>query len=483
MQLNTAQDFIDAAKRRKWWIVIPLFLSLVITYGVYKRLPRIYKTSTLILVQPQEVPEAYIKPTVRSMVADRLSTLSQQILSRTRLENVIQEFNLYPEVTGRSGMEQIVAAMRQAITIEVQRTRGRDVQNTFTIGYEGEDPRQVMMVANRLASLFIEENLRARERQATGTAEFLERELASIQTSLETKDQEIRAFKEKYMGELPQQLDANLRILGRLQDQMKNNADAFRATEERRIMVQQEIAQLSDQGSLLSGQQSVSRDSPVVQLSRLRSRLTEIRSMYTEQHPDVVDLKMQIDSLEKEIEEGAGTEQDSDSAAKPRVFNPAVARLRGNLAELGLETSRVKAEERRLIEQIAMYQSRVENTPRIEQELATLTRDYGLLKANYQSLLDKKIQARMAENLERRQMGEQFTVLDPARLPEKPYKPDPRRVMLIGAFLGLVFGCGLAYMRETGDRSFHRIEEIEKALGFPVIATIPRIGAAKLQLQ
>jgi uncharacterized protein involved in exopolysaccharide biosynthesis len=143
----------------------------------------------------------------------------------------------------------------------------------------------------------------------------------------------------------------------------------------------------------------------------------------------------------------------------------------------------VKAEERRLIEQIAMYQSRVENTPRIEQELATLTRDYGLLKANYQSLLDKKIQARMAENLERRQMGEQFTVLDPARLPEKPYKPDPRRVMLIGVFLGLVFGCGLAYMRETGDRSFHRMEDIEKALGFPVIATIPRIGAAKLQLQ
>lgn len=478
-QFYSLQDYIEIANRRKWWIIIPFVACIALSFGVYKKLPKIYKATTLILVQPQEVPEDYIKPTVKSLVSDRLSTLSQQMLSRTRLESVIKEFSLYPNALGKLTMEEIVDLMRKAITIEIERARGRDVQNTFTISYEGRDPKKVMMVTNRLASLFIEENLRARERQAVGTSDFIERELSAVEVALSEKEKGIRAFKERNMGELPGQLDANLRILERVQNQIKNNNDARKAAEERRIMLQREISELSNQGTSVVAGEVVSENPLLTQLTQLKTRLTELQSMYTDKHPDVIDTKTQIVRLEKDIEQQGDFNERTSPSGSPPVFNPALVRLRGELNEVELEIKRLKVEGESLRNQIEMYQRRVENTPKTEQELATLTRDYDLMKANYQSLLDKRIQAKMAENLERRQMGEQFKVLDPARMPEKPFKPDPRKTMLIGAFLGLVLGGGLGYMKESMDRSFHKVEEIERFLGFPVIATIPRIEKEK----
>jgi len=478
-QPYSLKDYIEIGLRRKWWIIIPFVACLALSYVYYKRLPKIYMASTLILVQPQELPEDYIKPTVKSLVSDRLNTLSQQILSRTRLESVINEFNLYSAWMEKVTMEEIVELMRKSITIEVQRTRGPDVQNTFTISYEGRDPREVMMVTNRLASLFIQENLRAREQQATGTSEFLERELSTIEVALKDKEKDIRAFKERYMGELPEQLDANLRILERLQDQIKNSNDARKAAEERRIMLQKEISELSEQATSAAGREVASENPLVTELNQLEARLAELQSMYTDKHPDVIDAKTQIARLEKHIAQQSDGNETPRSEGSSPVFNPALVRLKGELTETELEISRSKVEGESLREQIAMYQRRVENTPKTEQELFTLTRDYDLLKTNYQSLLDKRIQAKMAENMERRQMGEQFRVLDPARMPEKPFKPDPRKIILIGTFLGLVLGGGLGYMRETMDRSFRKPEEIERFLGFPVIATIPKIEKRK----
>ena len=483
MELNTPQDYIEMALRRKWWIIIPFVACVGLSYCYYKSLPKIYKATTLILVQPQEVPEDYVKPTVKSPVSGRLSTLSQQILSRTRLESVIRELNLYSDKVGRLASEEIVDLMRKTIKIEIQKSRGRDVQNTFTISYEGREPRQVMLVTNRLASLFIEENLRAREKQAVETSDFIDRELSASEVALREKEKDIRTFKELYMGELPGQLDANLRILERLQDQIKNNTDSRKASEERRIMLQREISDLSGQITSGIADGVVLGDSRLTKLTQLKARLNELQSMYTDKHPDVIDTRAQIAKLQKDIAKQVDIGEKPNSEGKLSVFNPALTRLRGELVEVKLEISRLKVEGKSLKKQIEMYQRRVENTPKREQELATLTRDYDLLKGNYQSLLDKRIQAKMAENLERRQMGEQFKVLDPARMPEKPFRPDPKRIMLIGVFLGLVLGGGLGYMKESMDQSFHKIEEIEDILSFPVIATIPRIktrGARKI---
>jgi len=486
-------DYLDIGLRRKWYIIIPLVVCALGSFGVYKYLPKVYKATTLILVQPQAIPESYVRSTITDTVVNRLNTISQEILSRTRLEKVIQEFNLYADIRKSLHLEEIVEIMRKAIEVKVQEPRrdGRDqTTNSFSISYEGEEPKTVMIVTNKLASLFIEENLRVREYRAEGTSEFLTKELQGMDERLKRKEQEIRNFRERSMGQLPQQLDANLRILERLQQQIKTTNETLRATEDRSIVIQSQIELLKKReptqvvrvGS--QGDISVDRgeDPLVTQLRNLKRDLAIAQSRYKETHPDVIDLKKKIADLEpkiKELMEKTNAGGVSEQILPPPTLDPETQRLltqyNGQYHAAVLEAKRLREEEKELKQQVSFYQRRIEETPRREQELTLLTRDYDLLKNNYQSLLDKKIQAQMSENLERKQQGEQFKILDPARLPEKPIKPDRNKILLMGAFIGLAMGLGLTWFRESMDQSFHAVSEVEDYLEIPVLAMIPNL--------
>jgi len=478
------QDYIEIAMRRKWWIIVPFVACIGLSYGIYKHLPKIYRATTLILVVPPEVPEAYIRPTVRSSASERLNTLRQEILSRTRLENVIKEFNLYPEIRETMPMEQVVEVMRKATDIWVRRVTGPD---TFTISHEGKEPKKVMMVANRLASVFIEENVATREKSAVGTSDFLNIELSAIEAQLKKKEHKIRLVKQTFMGELPEQLGSNLSILKRLQDQLNNVSQRRKGAEEMRIMLQSQLSQ-----TIEAGFNAVDRDVDsevvgdnqlVTELNGLKERLTQLLRINTDKHPDVIDVKTRIARLEEEItlqgEKNIAPQEDFVTRVNPQAqsqaFNPYVAKLDASINEIEAEIARLKVEKNTLEEQIALYQRRVENTPKREQEMAELMRDVNQLRTRYNSLSNKKFQAQLAENLERRQKGEQFKIIDPAVMPEKPFKPSRKKIMFFGAFFGLVLGCGLAYMRENMDRTFHKTEEVEQLLGLPVVAAIPRI--------
>jgi polysaccharide chain length determinant protein (PEP-CTERM system associated) len=489
-------DYLEMGLRRKWYIVIPLVLCVLVSFGVYKYLPKVYKATTLILVQPQRVPESYVRATITDSVAGRLSTIGQEILSRTRLEKVIQEFNLYSEVRNNLPMEGIVGMMRNAVEVKVQaNSQNERTQNSFSISFEGKDPKTVMMVTNKLASLFIEENLKARESQAEGTSEFLSKELMGMEERLKRQEQTIRDFRERAMGQLPQQLDANLRILERLQQQLQTTSENMRAAEGRSMLLQNEIEQLKMQGQFSRsqrlhgdmgsgtedmGRQSIPEDPLIIQLNNLKQELASAQSKYKETHPDVIDVKKKIANLERRVKalfERQETEKTESLFLS--TLNPNTARLIAQYTEQYksalLEANRGKEEAKNLKEQISIYQKRIEDTPRREQEIALLTRDYDLLKTNYQSLMDKKIQAQMAENLERKQQSEQFKILDPARIPEKPIKPDRNKILLMGGVLGLAAGLGLAWFRESLDQSFHAVSDIEDYLGIPVIATLPNL--------
>jgi uncharacterized protein involved in exopolysaccharide biosynthesis len=226
------------------------------------------------------------------------------------------------------------------------------------------------------------------------------------------------------------------------------------------------------------GSEQLTGDPLMTQLNNLKRDLSNAQSKYTENHPDVIDLKKKIANLEKRVEARRQEGLKEDNSATP-VLDPASKRLLTQYTEqhneVQLEIRRLKEEGIKLKEQIVLYQKRIEDAPKREQELVLLTRDYDLLKSNYQSLLDKKIQAQMAENLERKQQGEQFKILDPARVPENPVKPDRNKILLIGAFLGIATGFGLAWFRESLDQSFHSVPEVEEYLGIPVIATIPSL--------
>ncbi|MFX0200782.1 MAG: GumC family protein [Candidatus Hodarchaeota archaeon] len=484
----SVQDYVEMALRRKWWIIIPFVVCIGLSFGVYKKLPKIYRATTTILVVPPEVPENYIAPTVKSTASEGLNTLRQQILSRTRLENVIRELNLYSDMTNKKTMEEIVEVMKKAIYIEVQRVAGPD---TFAISYFGRDPRTVMLVTNRLASLFIEENLTAREKQAATTSIFLERELFSVEAKLKNKESQIRTIKESYMGELPEQLSVNLSILKSLQDQLESVNQRIKLTEEMRLMLQNQLSQLSTLGTDVVasnvGSESVEESYLDSRLTQLKEELSQLLSVYTAKHPDVIALRDRIARLEKDTAPQEGNNillqgdvnASSGPEVNPPILNPFSIQLEEQINQMGAEIAKLKAERESLDKKVALYQNRVENTPKREQELAGLTRDLKLLQDYYTSLRNKLFQAKMAENLERRQKGEQFKILDHARMPEKPFKPNPKKIMLVGVLLGLVLGGGLGYMKETMDRSFHKIEEIEDFLELPVIATIPRIETKK----
>jgi polysaccharide chain length determinant protein (PEP-CTERM system associated) len=470
-------DYIEIFLRRIWYIVIPLVVVMIGAIFYAYSSPKLYRASTLILITPQKVPEAFVRPTVTSTIGERLQSIGQEIMSRTRLEQIISELKLYEEEAKSGSLEGIVELMRKNIEVEI---KGRE--GYFTISYIGKDPKTVTVVTNKLASLFIEENLKLREQQAMGTSEFLSNELEATKAKLEEQEKMVARFKKQFMGELPEQREANLRVLEQLQLQYQRIGDSLRAAQDRRLIIQKQLSDLelaiaseeSTKGtSSLTGR---SRSTQETQLEQLENQLSDLQAKYTEKHPDIQVVRKRIAELEAEIEKGKlEKEKGLKEGGKGRSVNPRSREIRDQLILTEREIERLKEEDAKLRVQMAKYSERVEKTFTREQEMALLTRDYQNVRETYQALLKKSQEAQQAENLERRQKGEQFKVIDPARIPGMPFKPDIPKILLFGLLLGLGSGFGMAFFREQMDRSFRDAEDLEATLGLKVIANIPKV--------
>ncbi len=474
--------YIDIFLKRLWYFIIPLLLVLAATAVYLVTAPRWYKSTTLVLVSPQRIPPEYVKATVTSSVAERLQSIAQEILSRTRLEQVINEYKLYPEKVKAVPMEVVVEAMRKDIQIDVPKGKEKE-QNYFSISYMGKDPRLVAAVTGKLASLFIEENLKIREQQAVGTTEFLESELKANKEKLDRAQEEITAYKRRFINELPENREANLKVLEQLRIQSQKIQEAIKAAEDRKLLMQSQLASVPHTGEASLGTETASGTSTtsgrppiLVQLSRLKGLLEDLRARYTESHPDIQITKKKIAELEKILAEtpASGSKTTGRDPITDQYYQFQETR-KTQLAIVDKEITRLKKEEERTQAMIAAYQARIENTPLRELALNNMVREFTNLNEAYQNLLKKNTEAQQAENLERRQKGEQFRIIDPARIPEKPFKPDVRKVLLIGLALGLGSGLGLVFIREQMDRSFRDAEDLETTLGLKVLANIPKI--------
>jgi polysaccharide chain length determinant protein (PEP-CTERM system associated) len=471
MEKVEIEKYKDMAMRRMWWIIIPFLLSLLIGLGLYLKLPKLYRASTLILVQPQKVPQEYVREIVSVGIEDRLRTITQQVTSRTNLEKIIGEFNLYSEQGGPVFMEDKVEGLRKRITVDVS-GGGRQGTNAFQISFIGAYPKQVADVTNALTSYFIAENLKLREDQAIGTAEFLSEELETIRRRLIEKEAELKRYRESFMGGLPEQLDTNLKILERLQQQITTNQENLREAQNRRLLVQQQLADARKTRESITPPAPPARpgEEPQESLEQLKAYLASLEARYTQRHPDVVRLKRKIADLESKEQ---STPEKAEVIPDNTAFIEAERGMLNQLREIDLQIQNLKSEAVRLNAQIKQYEALVENTPKREQELLSLNRDYDNIRQTYNSLLSRKLEAELAVSMERKQKGEQFRILDPAKVPMNPFKPDMRRIFLMSVFLGLAVGCGLAYVREIMDTSFRRPEEIENFLHVPVIASLP----------
>ncbi|HUV60150.1 MAG TPA: XrtA system polysaccharide chain length determinant [Desulfatiglandales bacterium] len=469
------EKYKQIALRRRWWIIIPFLLSILTGIVLILVLPKVYQSNTLILIQPQKVPASYVQEIVSVDIEDRVRTITQQVTSRTNLEKIIKEFDLYNEPGSYMFMEDKVKILRENISIEVSGGSGRRSGGTptsFQIFFTGKYPKRVANVTNALASYFIAQNLKIREDQAIGTSEFLTDELENIRRRLLEKEEELKRYRERYMGGLPEQLETNLRILERIQGQIVTNQENLREAENRKLMIQQQIAeaaQIRISSTIIPVTPGREAEQPM-SLDQLKIQLASLEARYTERHPDVISLKEKIADLESKEKTDV---KEAQKLPKNRDMIQAERNLVNQLREIELGIKNLKAEAAQLHSQMKSYQTQVENTPKREQELMSLNRDYNNIRETYNSLLGRKLEAELAVSMERKQKGEQFRILDPAEVPIRPLKPDIRRILLMTVLLGFALGCGLAYLRETMDTSFRRPEDVEEVLQVPIIASLP----------
>ena len=479
-------DYLEILRRRVWMVLACLLVGLLGAGVAFLVIPKTYRSSTLILVESQKVPTDFIKPVTVDTIEERLITIQQQIFSRTLLRKIIEEFGLYKDRLAREPLEDVIEDMRKDIKVTTVDDRLRRNIQAFTIAYEGVDPLMVMKVTNKLAALFIEENLRVREQLIEGTSEFLENELKSVREKLVLEEKQISEYKMRYKGELPAQVEANLRTLDRLQMELQNANETVRMSEEKREILRDF---LKNPGSAPNAPYVA--DSQTVQLEQLRAQLVKLRSEFKDTYPDVVETKRLIGELETELASGAPKSSSSRESRKEVESSGAgTEQVRGELEMAG--NRNLTAQIRALSAEIAMrkqrraqlenlirdIERRVEASPKHEQQLSVLLRDYENNRLSYEKLQNNKIAASISENLEKRQKGEQFRIVDPANLPISPVKPDPLRVFLGGLAAGFVLVGGTIWWKDLRNLPFRRPEEVEAALESPCLATIPPMSGS-----
>jgi polysaccharide chain length determinant protein (PEP-CTERM system associated) len=467
------EQVLEIALRRRWFLIVPFFL--ITLGGIYLSIvmPKTYEASALILVEHQSVPPEYVRSTISMDIESRISNISQQIMSRTNLEKIIRHFPLYTgEKYEKMPMEAKIESLKKLIQIKViPERRGA---GAFTISFREKDPPTVMDVTNMLAEFYIEENTKARESQAIGTSSFLNEELNAMQKRLEEFDEKIRIYRLNNSGSLPEQFETNLRNLERLQAQKAARQEYLKSARIQLIVLEREIAEgLSTTVLLQGGPNPAARgqQQPPLTLDQMRFLYDDLITKYTEKHPDVINLKRAIAELEQKAGEN---KNGSEGHFQPGAGLQAIQHDKLKREIMAAEEDLIGIEK-----EIALFQRRIDETPKREHELLSLRRGYDNLKSTHDSLLHKKLQAEIALNMEIRQGGDQFRIIDRAVLPERPVEPDMRKILLMTLFAALATGGGLVFMLEYFDNSFKNIDAIESFLGLPVLATIPEIRGRK----
>jgi protein tyrosine kinase modulator len=487
---------LEIARRRRVLALLPFLFVLTAAASLAVFLPSVWTAKTLVLVNRQQIPERFVAPTVLADIEARLLTLSQDVLTPDRLLKIAQDYGLYENLRRTQPAEEVVDQMRRDIRLELvedKERRPREQRSVlFNIAYRAPDPTVAVGVTNTLASLYIQENGRLREKQAAGTTAFLDGQLAEMANKLKTQEQRISEYKEKNIGELPEQRDTNVRTLERLQQQLQLASENNRRANERKQLLTDSLGQFDMTSGVVAGPGAgpnvTPADTAAARLNLLRQELAVMQTRFHERYPDVVQMKEQIRILEARLEADkkekaalAAQAAAGNTPKKPtrdlRVVpqNPYLQSLMTQLDQAQVDAKTSTQEIAEINRQIATYQRRLENTPKREQELHIITRDYETTRELHKALLAKRGEADMASELEQRQQGETFRVIEPARLPERPAGPNRFRLLLVGLALALGASGVAVLLAEQVDTSFRRVDEVRATAPMPVLSAIPRI--------
>ena len=452
------RHFLHAPVRRPRLVLFPWLVIMALALVAIFVLPKKYMSTALVLVESEKVPESFIPRVATRDPVQRLDAVRPEILSRTRLETVIAETRPYPTLSTMQAVEKI----RRSTFINLSGNDG------FIISYYHSDPYKAQQVTDRLARLFIEETIKSREQQVEGAVDFLTTQVRDARVELETKDAALRRYKEEHMGKLPSQLETNLATMQMLQREMQMVEEGLLFAREK----QEALARSAGSAATAAAAGEAGPAPASTELAELNRQLATLRGRYTDEHPDVESVRSRIARLQARL---AAARQEASTPAAPAIPDASATVTREQLERANVEVRNLEERRRALEGRIAAVRLNVEDTPRTEQELSTLTRDYEKLNENYAALLSKQLEAQMSGRLEERWKGERFRMLDPASLPEKPVFPKPLLFAGMGALMGLFVGIAAALVAEYLDPTVKDSEVLQAVQGYPVLAVIPHL--------
>lgn len=524
------RSLLKILRRRKREFLIPFVLIFMSITFIALLLPPVYKATTTILIEEQQIPSEYVKSTITGYVEQRLQTITQQIMSYSNLLKIIEEFDLYPEMRKANPIEEVINKMREDIKLETISTEtsgtkgGRPVSATiaFTLSYEGNDPVKVQKVTNALASLYLEYNLKMREEQASSTELFLEQESKEIEAQLRALEAQISNFKQAHIGELPEFATINIQAIERLERDLDNIDSQIRSLKEQKVYLEGQLALVepfapvkTEEGKLMASpmerlkylklkltslQATLSPNHPdilrlkreikaleaqvgnvndinekIKELKELKAQLAELESKRGPEYPDVKLLTKKIKALEEEISKVNSTEVNNPGMSLGTPDNPAYINLLTQISSVDVQINSLEQRKKEIKKKIEDYQRKLEKIPIVEKTYNMLLADYENLRNKYNELMNKLMEAKIAKELEESQRGERFTIIDPAKVPEKPYKPKRLAIILIGFVLALGGGIASTALMEYIDHSIKNPEEVQSLINIPLFTVLPYI--------
>jgi len=490
----TPADILEMLRRRIWLIAIPPVVALFGALVYSSTVPNLYQSEMLIAIDPQRVPDSFVRSTVTLETDRRMDALQVQVLSRTRLQQMIESFDLYPEERQALPIEDVIAKMRESVKVELEipRSRGRQEPqpSAFHVRFTYPLPDVAAKVTQQLGVLFIEQNIKDRGGLATATNEFLETQLAESRAKLEAQERRLEDFRQRHGQALPTQMQSNVQSLSSAQLQAQSLVESTARDRDRKLMLERLYREAASEPPAPPPVAQGGTDAPAVgataqqQLAAARANLATLELRYKPNHPDVVRARRQVSELEPkaaaELRAAATREPSATDAGGGVVQTDPVRResLRQMMAEiesLDRQITFKESEERRVRSEITEYQRRLEAVPGLESEWVKLTRDYDTQQTAYRELLTKSTAAQVAANLEDQDIGERFRIVDAATVPTHPLESMRIRYNAMGLAFGLFLGLAIAALIEVRDRTFRSDADVLEVLALPVLASVPKI--------
>ncbi|HVO63696.1 MAG TPA: Wzz/FepE/Etk N-terminal domain-containing protein [Terriglobales bacterium] len=482
----TIEDYIAVLRRRLWIILVPLVIAPIIGFAVsYAFAPKYTSTATVLVEQPK-VPGSLVEPIITEDALRRISGLEQQVLSRSRLTPVVQSLGL---AKSSDEVDSMIADIRSGITIAAVpltteattsassgKTKGTKKSSNsdvpgFTVSFMYSKPRVAQQVCNQITSMLIEENLKSREQVAQGTTDFLNRQVDEAKRDLDDQDTKLAAFKRHYVGQLPEDADNNLKVLMGLNSQLDASTQTINRAQQDRTYAESVLTQ--QLAAWKAGASTTSPQALQQQLTALQGQLIQLQARYTDDYPDVIKTKADIAEVQKQLNTVTAAKPDPGNSKVSLAEPPEIQQLRVQIHQYEQAIQQGTAQQKRIQDEIKVYQGRVALSPAVEEEYKKLTRDYDSAQKFYDDLLAKRSQSEMATSMEQQQQGEQFHLLNPAALPSDPSFPNRLLFAGGGAGAGLALGLGLTILLEFKDKAIRNELDVEAVLELPTLICVP----------